>query len=54
MIWNHRYFSFSARKGPCILGQEANLVLTCKKNSEEFLMKIFVPLECQVKFIKKV
>ena len=36
MIWNHLYINFSARKGSSILGNKANLVLVCKKNSEEF------------------
>ena len=36
MIWNRLYITFSARKGSSILGNKANLVLVCKKNSEEF------------------
>ena len=36
MIWNHLYITYSARKGSRILCNKANLVLVCKKNSEEF------------------
>ena len=40
VICNHLYI-FSARKGSSILDNKVNLVLVCKKNSEEFAENIF-------------